>query len=56
MTADPSKSAEAGGSLIVEAEPKFEDIRFLENGLIDFNLQTTGITDGSFIGHLPARA
>jgi ribosomal protein S18 acetylase RimI-like enzyme len=50
MTADPSKSAEAGGNLIVETEPKFEDIRFLENGLIDFNLQTTGITDGSFIG------
>jgi ribosomal protein S18 acetylase RimI-like enzyme len=50
MTADPSSNAEAGGSLIVETEPKFEDIRFLENGLIDFNLQTTGITDGSFIG------
>jgi hypothetical protein len=38
------------GRLIVETDPSLEDIRFLEDGLIDFNIQTTGITDGSFIG------
>jgi hypothetical protein len=50
MTADHSNNTPADGGLVVETEPGLEDIRFLEDGLIDFNIQTTGITDGSFIG------
>ena len=50
MTAGPSDNSAADGGLVVETEPGLEDIRFLEDGLIDFNIQTTGITDGSFIG------
>ena len=49
MTVEPSNKS-ADDSLVVETEPSAEDVRFLEDGLIDFNLQTTGITDGSFIG------
>jgi ribosomal protein S18 acetylase RimI-like enzyme len=49
MTVGPSNKS-ADESLVVETEPSAEDVRFLEDGLIDFNLQTTGITDGSFIG------
>jgi len=50
MTTDHSNNMAGDGSLIVETDPSLEDIRFLEDGLIDFNIQTTGITDGSFIG------
>jgi GNAT superfamily N-acetyltransferase len=50
MTADYSNKPAAEDGLIVETDPSLEDIRFLEDGLIDFNNQTTGITDGSFIG------
>jgi ribosomal protein S18 acetylase RimI-like enzyme len=50
MTGGPSNNPAADGRLIVETEPDVEDIRFLEDGLIDFNIQATGITDGSFIG------
>ena len=50
MTAGPSDNSAADGGLVVETDPGLEDIRFLEDGLIDFNIQTTGITDGSFIG------
>jgi hypothetical protein len=50
MTADPADNSAADGGLVVETEPGLEDIRFLEDGLIDFNIQTTGITDGNFIG------
>src|ERR1700757_4305992 len=50
MTADHSNKPAAEGGLVVETDPSLEDIRFLEDGLIDFNIETTGITDGSFIG------
>lgn len=50
MTADHSNKPAAEDGLIVETNPSLEDIRFLEDGLIDFNIETTGITDGSFIG------
>jgi ribosomal protein S18 acetylase RimI-like enzyme len=50
MSVDHSNNASADGGLTVETDPSLEDIRFLEDGLIDFNIQTTGITDGSFIG------
>ena len=36
--------------LILETEPRPEDIRFLEERLYDFNTQTTGITDGELFG------
>jgi hypothetical protein len=49
MTAGPSNKPAADG-LVVETEPSAEDVRFLEDGLIDFNIEMTGITDGSFIG------
>jgi ribosomal protein S18 acetylase RimI-like enzyme len=50
MTADRSNKPAAEDGLTVETNPSLEDIRFLEDGLIDFNIETTGITDGSFIG------
>jgi len=49
VTADPSHGPTAE-RLVVETEPSLEDIHFLEDGLVDFNMRATGITDGSFIG------
>ncbi len=42
MTSDPR-------ALTVESEPKPEDIKFLEDGLIAFNIDRTGITDGDWL-------
>lgn len=36
--------------LILETEPRPEDIRFLEERLYDFNTEATGITDGELFG------
>jgi ribosomal protein S18 acetylase RimI-like enzyme len=41
--------------LIVETEPRPEDVRFLEDGLYAFNVQATGISDANLLG-LFARA
>ena len=49
MTADPSNSP-ASNDLILETELRPEDIQFLEDRLIDFNIRTTGIADGGFFG------
>src|SRR5262249_28276136 len=65
MTRD-SLDAPPGTHLIVETEPRPEDIRFLEEHLHEFNIQATGIsdakllslfvraTDGSLVGGLLA--
>ncbi len=42
MTSDPR-------ALTVETEPKPEDIKFLEDGLIAFNIDKTGINDGDWL-------
>ena len=36
-------------NLVIETEPKPEDVRLLEDGINEFNVQATGITDGKFI-------
>ena len=38
--------------VIIDTDPKPADIEFLERGLIDFNLDATGITDGEFLSIL----
>jgi len=35
--------------LIVETEPRLEDVRLLEERLYEFNIQATGIADGEFL-------
>lgn len=49
MKPDPSDRS-AGTPLIVETEPRSEDVRFLEDGLYEFNVRATGISDGTFLG------
>jgi GNAT superfamily N-acetyltransferase len=49
MTVDQSSSWDSA-DLILETEPRPEDIAFLEERLTDFSIRTTGITDGRFIG------
>ncbi|HML07199.1 MAG TPA: GNAT family N-acetyltransferase [Xanthobacteraceae bacterium] len=34
----------------METEPRLEDIQFLEERLVDFNIHTTGIADGGLFG------
>src|SRR6202023_811023 len=41
MTRDPLNSS-SGTRLIVETDPRPEDIRFLEDRLYEFNVQATG--------------
>ena len=48
MTRDPLDTPPT--HLIVETEPRLEDIRFLEEHLTEFNIQTTGISDASLFG------
>ena len=49
MTSDPS-TASSRARLIVETEPSPEHIRFLEERLYEFNVQATGIADGTYLG------
>src|SRR5262252_9774416 len=49
MTRDPL-DAPRRTHLIVETEPRPEDIRFLEERLYEFNLQATGISDANLLG------
>jgi ribosomal protein S18 acetylase RimI-like enzyme len=49
MTAEQSSSSHHA-DLVLETEPRPEDVAFLEERLIDFSIRTTGITDGKFIG------
>jgi len=49
MTRDPL-DAPPGTHLIVETEPRPEDIRFLEERLYEFNIQATGISDANLLG------
>ena len=49
MTRDPV-DAPPGTHLIVETEPRPEDIRFLEERLYEFNIQATGISDANLLG------
>src|SRR5215471_5267120 len=35
--------------LMVEAKPRLEDVRFLEEGLYEFNARATGISDGKLL-------
>jgi len=44
MTAGPSNTR-----LVLETDPKPEDIRLLDDRLYAFNVQTTGISDGKFL-------
>ena len=37
-------------NLVVEAEPSADDIRCLEDRIYEFNVQTTGISDGKLFG------
>ena len=37
-----------GGDVVMETEPRPEDIRLLEDRINEFNVQATGITDGKF--------
>ena len=39
-----------GARLIIETEPKPEDVRYLEESLYEFNVQATGISDGCLLG------
>ena len=34
---------------VVESEPKPEDVRFLEDRIYEFNVQTTGTSDGKLL-------
>ena len=54
MKPEPPNAA-SGPPLIVETEPRPEDVRFLEDGLYAFNVQATRTADGSLLG-LFARA
>jgi len=36
-------------NLVIETEPKPEDIRLLEDRIYEFNVQATGIADGKLI-------
>jgi len=49
MTRDPLDSP-SGTHLIVETDPRPEDIRFLEERLYEFNIQATGISDANLLG------
>jgi ribosomal protein S18 acetylase RimI-like enzyme len=49
MTRDPLDAPPAI-HLIVETEPRPEDIRFLEERLYEFNIQATGISDTNLLG------
>jgi GNAT superfamily N-acetyltransferase len=49
MTRDPLNSP-SGTRLIVETDPRPEDIRFLEERLYEFNIQATGISDANLLG------
>ena len=49
MTSDPL-TASSGAHLIVETESNPEHIRFLEESLHEFNVQATGIPDGTYLG------
>jgi GNAT superfamily N-acetyltransferase len=35
--------------LTVETEPAMEDVRFLEDGLYDYNVEQTGVDDGQWL-------
>jgi hypothetical protein len=37
-------------NLVIDTEPKLEDIRLLEDRISEFNAQATGIADGKPIG------
>jgi ribosomal protein S18 acetylase RimI-like enzyme len=49
MKPDPLDTP-SGADLMVEVEPRPEDVRFLEEGLYEFNTRATGISDGDFLG------
>ena len=38
-----------GAHLVLETEPKPEDVRLLDERLFDFNVQATGISDGKLL-------
>ena len=37
------------GHLSLETDPAFEDIRFLEDRLYEYNVQQTGVDDGQWL-------
>ncbi len=39
--------------LTVETEPVLEDVRFLEDGLYDYNVEQTGVDDGQWLAISP---
>ena len=39
----------AGTNLVLETEPKPEDVRLLEDRIYEFNVQATGISDGKLV-------
>jgi ribosomal protein S18 acetylase RimI-like enzyme len=36
-------------NIVMETDPKPEDVRLLEDGLNEFNVQATGVSDGKFL-------
>jgi len=49
MTTEPLHTP-PGTQLTLEAEPRAEDIQFLENALYEFNVEATCVSDGGLLG------
>jgi GNAT superfamily N-acetyltransferase len=49
-TGNEMKEIVATGPLVVETQPRPEDVRVLEDGLYRFNVEATGIDDGTLFG------